>query len=130
MLAELCALHGSERVVFSLDLKAGKCLGPIDSWGTAEPAEIAAIAVSAGIKRLLVLDLAHVGTGAGSGTAPLCRHLTTAFPKLQLAAGGGIGSKKDLQSLADAGVQTVLIASALHDGRLTQWRGVRDEGTG
>jgi phosphoribosylformimino-5-aminoimidazole carboxamide ribotide isomerase len=118
VLHQLCRELGSECILFSLDLKAGRSLGRADSWVSADPLTIAHLAIAAGIRRLLVLDLAHVGAGTGTGTEELCDQLTHAYPDLRLAAGGGIGGRDDIQRLAASGVQTVLIASALHDGRL------------
>ena len=66
----------------------------------------------------MVLDLAQVGAGTGTGTEELCRHLAQAYPDAHLAAGGGIGGMDGLRRLEACGVQTVLIASALHDGRI------------
>jgi phosphoribosylformimino-5-aminoimidazole carboxamide ribotide isomerase len=117
-LAELCRAYGGERIVFSLDLRAGRSLGTREAWSSADPKEIAGLAVAAGARRLLVLDLAHVGTGMGTGTDDLCGFLARTYPQIQLAAGGGIASMADVDRLAAGGVGTVLIASALHDGRI------------
>jgi hypothetical protein len=38
---------------------------------------------------------------------------------LQIVAGGGVRSAADLRSLSAAGCDAALVASALHDGRLT-----------
>jgi phosphoribosylformimino-5-aminoimidazole carboxamide ribotide isomerase len=119
VLAALIEKYGSERIVFSLDLKAGKALGSREAWGTSDPEMIAREAYQVGIRRLLVLDLANVGGGKGPGTLELCRKLAATFPDLRLAAGGGIAGMADVLTLASSGVDTVLIASALHDGRIT-----------
>ena len=119
VLANLCAEYGSECIVFSLDLKAGISLGNKEVWASANPEEIAALAYTAGVRRILVLDLANVGAGKGTGTLELCRKLSSTYPQMKLAAGGGIAGMDDVQQLAASGVSTVLIASALHDGRIT-----------
>jgi phosphoribosylformimino-5-aminoimidazole carboxamide ribotide isomerase len=119
-LERLCQNHGSERVVFSLDLKAGLALGKADAWSSSDPMKLAASAIAIGVRRLLVLDLTHVGMGTGTGTERLCSQLAAAFPDVQLAAGGGVASMEDLDRLAGCGVQDVLVASALHDGRITK----------
>jgi phosphoribosylformimino-5-aminoimidazole carboxamide ribotide isomerase len=120
VLEKLCREHGRERVVFSLDLRTGVSLGKAEAWSEREPGEIARRAVAAGVERLLVLDLARVGAGTGTGTEDLCAQLATDYPHLRLAAGGGIGGMEDVRRLTACGVQTVLVASALHDGRITQ----------
>jgi len=45
--------------------------------------------------------------------------LATTFPGVEISAGGGVRGVEDLSRLRDGGVQNVLVASALHDGRLT-----------
>jgi len=111
-----------ERVVFSLDLKAGVPLRP---WpGLADPLAIARQAIALGVQRLIVLDLARVGEGAGTGTDDLCRQLAREFPAVDLIAGGGVSNVDDVRRLAELGVKGVLVASALHDGRITPTTGV------
>ena len=108
------------RILFSLDLKEGQVLSRIDGWSSLPPHEIAALAWTAGISRFIVLDLADVGTDAGTRTLDLCRRLRQAYPEMELVAGGGVRNLEDLTQLADAGCDAALVASALHDGRLTQ----------
>jgi phosphoribosylformimino-5-aminoimidazole carboxamide ribotide isomerase len=120
VLERLCGEHGSERIVFSLDLKAGLSLGKKELWPSGDPERLAASAIASGARRLLVLDLAHVGLGTGTGTEKLCSRLAEAFPHVPLAAGGGVGGMDEVGRLAACGAQVVLIASALHDGRITK----------
>jgi phosphoribosylformimino-5-aminoimidazole carboxamide ribotide isomerase len=101
---------GSERVVFSLDLREGV---PIRDWPDPVPT-----AVGLGISRLIVLDLARVGGGTGTGTDELCRELASTYPQVEVIAGGGIAGPEDLRQLKACGVKGVLVASALHDGRI------------
>jgi phosphoribosylformimino-5-aminoimidazole carboxamide ribotide isomerase len=117
-LADACRDPG-ERVVFSLDLKAGAPLGDTSAWQGTGAAGIAVQAVAVGVKRLLVLDLSRVGEGQGTGTEELCRWLTEHHPAVQVAAGGGVRGLADLRRLRACGVGTALVASALHDGGLT-----------
>jgi len=117
-LADLIAAVGPERLIFSLDLKSGRPLTEAPAWQTLTPAQIAVIALRLGVRRMIVLDLAAVGTGRGAGTESLCRELRCRDPKLQIIAGGGVRGVDDLRSLARAGCDAALVASALHDGRL------------
>ncbi len=64
-----------------------------------------------------MLDLARIGGGRGVDLV-LVAALRHAFPHVELLAGGGIGTPRDLERLADAGLDGALIASALHDGRV------------
>jgi phosphoribosylformimino-5-aminoimidazole carboxamide ribotide isomerase len=119
VLGDLCGEYSADRVLFSLDLKAGMPLQPAPAWQATQPFEIAAEAIGLGVRRVLVLDLARVGVGSGPGTEALCRQIAAAYAHVELAAGGGIRNTDDLQSLAAAGVTTALVASALHDGTFT-----------
>ncbi len=108
----------SSRLVFSLDLRAGQPLCSGTSWPSA-PFQIAEQVVEAGITRMIVLDLAQVGTSNGVSTRALCRQLRRDFPHLELITGGGVRSAADLEDLANDQVDGVLIASALHNGQLS-----------
>jgi len=118
-LAEMCRVVGAERLVFSLDLKAGQPLTSAAAWQGLSAEQIAGVALRAGVRRMIVLDLSKVGMGGGVGTETLCRTLRGLAPSLEIIAGGGVRSAADLESLARAGCNAALVASALHDGRLT-----------
>jgi phosphoribosylformimino-5-aminoimidazole carboxamide ribotide isomerase len=118
VLASLCRVLGGERVVFSLDLHDGKPLGDSKHWQGADPWSIAAQAVDTGIGTLIVLDLARVGGGGGTGTENLCARLAAAYPEVAIIAGGGIRGLADVRALRQRAVSGVLVSSALHDGRL------------
>jgi phosphoribosylformimino-5-aminoimidazole carboxamide ribotide isomerase len=108
-----------DRLVFSLDLRSGAPLGKAEVWEESDPWSIAARAVSVGVRRLLVLDLARVGANAGTGTEELCGRLATAYPGVEVWAGGGVRGMHDLRRLQHCCVRVALVASALHDGVLT-----------
>jgi phosphoribosylformimino-5-aminoimidazole carboxamide ribotide isomerase len=118
-LAETLAVYG-ERVMFSLDLRNGAPLGRLDGWQRPDAHGISAEAVALGVRRLLVLDLARVGVGAGIGTEELCALLASMYPDVEIVAGGGIRDRADLLKLKQCGVSAVLVASALHTGRITR----------
>jgi phosphoribosylformimino-5-aminoimidazole carboxamide ribotide isomerase len=106
--------------VFSLDLMHGRPLTKIPALAELDPETIADRFVGAGKSCLIVLDLAAVGVGAGVPTLDLCRRLRQKYPKLQLVSGGGVRGVDDLKQLRDAGCDYALVASALHDGRITR----------
>jgi phosphoribosylformimino-5-aminoimidazole carboxamide ribotide isomerase len=98
----------SERVALSLDYRGDKLLGPGGIWDLPElwPA------------RVIVMTLAQVGSNLGpdfSRIAKVKRHM----PGKSIYAAGGVRGAFDLMRLKKAGLSGVLIASALHDGRLT-----------
>ena len=111
---------GGERVLFGLDLRGGRLRGADDdaaaAWGTPEHA--VRVAAETGVAGVLVLDTAAVGTGRGVPTLPLCRTLRAAFPGLRLLTGGGVRGPADVTAAGEAGVDELLVATALHDGRL------------
>lgn len=109
----------ADRIVFSLDLKDGQPLGDPVAWENASSDEIAARVVGLGVQRLIVLDLARVGVGSGTGTEEICGRLTRRFPEVEVIAGGGVRNAADLCRLEQIGVRGALVASALHDGTLS-----------
>lgn len=109
-----------ERVIFSLDLKGGRPITSIDAWREASPDEIAQQIIEVGVRRLIVLDLADVGVGQGTGTLELVERLHARYPQVEITAGGGVRGVDDLRRLAAAGCASALVASALHDARLTR----------
>jgi phosphoribosylformimino-5-aminoimidazole carboxamide ribotide isomerase len=116
-LRDIAHAIGSERLVFSLDLRDGEpVLRPGASHQAAPPA-LAAAAISAGAAAILVLDLARIGTGGGVDVALLAA-IRLSHPEVELLAGGGVGGLRDLERLADAGCDAALVATALHDGRV------------
>jgi phosphoribosylformimino-5-aminoimidazole carboxamide ribotide isomerase len=118
MLEQCVARFGEQRAVFSLDVESGRPRTRIAPLRELSPLQIADMAIAAGFRRLIVLELTSVGTGQGPVTAPLCRLLRSAHRDLELVSGGGVRSLADVHALLDAGCDQVLVASALHDGRL------------
>ncbi len=119
-LLELCGALSPSRVAFSLDLRDGRPIGDSNAWQSRDPWHIALRAIDARVQRVIVLDLARVGMGGGTGTEDLCRRLKTTFPHVEVIAAGGIRGIEDLQRLSRAGIDAALVASALHNARLTR----------
>ena len=110
---------GSERVIFSLDLKSGHPIRKFDDMISDDPVDIGCAAIESGIRELIVLDLAAVGVASGPTTLEICQSLRDFAPKLKLITGGGVRSSDDLSTLRSAGIDGVLVASALHDGSIS-----------
>lgn len=108
-----------EQLIFSLDLRQRALNTRIETIRRGGVHELIARVQDAGFGRLIVLDLADVGVNAGVSTLDLVSDLRSRYPALHLTAGGGVRGKADLAALRAAGAHAVLIASALHDGRLT-----------
>jgi phosphoribosylformimino-5-aminoimidazole carboxamide ribotide isomerase len=101
--------------IFSLDLRDGQPLADCTAWGTTDPLLIAERAIAAGIRRMIVLDLARVGRTDGPGTEDLVHALIHRFTGIDVFVGGGVRDRDDLERLESIGVAGVLVASALHD---------------
>jgi phosphoribosylformimino-5-aminoimidazole carboxamide ribotide isomerase len=113
VLVEACQCN-ADRIVFSLDLKGGKPLGNLADWPSDNPLSIARTAIQAGIKRILLLDLSHVGMNKGVGCLELARELLQRFPVMEVTIGGGVRNATDLVTLKEIGVSAALVATALH----------------
>jgi phosphoribosylformimino-5-aminoimidazole carboxamide ribotide isomerase len=104
-------------LVLSLDLRSGRVLSPDPELARLGAADALAQLTQAGVREVIVLDLARVGSGAGPDVA-LMRELSARFPELELLAGGGVRDVADLGALAEAGTAGALVATALHRGDL------------
>jgi phosphoribosylformimino-5-aminoimidazole carboxamide ribotide isomerase len=94
-------------LVLSLDFKGGAFLGPADL--IERPALWP--------ERVIVMSLERVGSGQGPDLARLA-HLQADTPGKRFYAAGGVRHPADLEDLERLGVAGVLLATALHAGRL------------
>lgn len=98
--------------VLSLDYRAGRFLGPADLENDTR----------AWPNRLIVMDLAAVGVAGGPAFARIdalmARAQHAGRRDIAFYAAGGVRDEADLAALAERNVRGVLVASALHDGRL------------
>jgi phosphoribosylformimino-5-aminoimidazole carboxamide ribotide isomerase len=118
-LAEIVECAGRDRVIFSVDLDRGRArVAPGSEWPDIEPLEIASLVVEVGVRRLILLDLARVGTGLGIGTELFLGKIRTRYPGAAITVGGGIRGVADVLAVADRGASAVLVGSAIHDGRI------------
>jgi len=118
-LGEIVDWAGAERVVFSLDLFDGRPrMAAQAAWAADDPCALAREAIAHGVCQLLLLDLSRVGTGRGLGTDCLMASIRRAHPRVRLSVGGGISRIEEVLALRNAGAATVLVGSALHDGRI------------
>lgn len=105
-------------VVLSVDLRDGRLISPDPDLADREPKAAAPLARSLGVHELLVIDLARVGSGAGPPLDAVAE-LASALPGVAIYAGGGVRDDADLRALESAGAVGALVATALHDGRIT-----------
>ena len=110
-------LFGSERIIVSLDLRDNEVLfkWPLgrSNDATSLLEEFSKMVVSDAI----ILDLSRVGSNEGVNIDFLKRLLKAST--MNLYVGGGVRSISDLLKLKELGVFGVLMASALHSGKIS-----------
>jgi phosphoribosylformimino-5-aminoimidazole carboxamide ribotide isomerase len=115
--AEAVKSFGSEKVMVSLDLMNGQVLGKFKLGALVDPMALLREFQDLGVSQIIVLDLAKVGSEEGVNTQFLKE--VTRNIKAQVYAGGGVRDVKDLVTLKDLGVFGVLVATALHSGKIS-----------
>ena len=98
----------SDRAVLSLDFRGEAFLGPAELLDDA----------ARWPRRVVVMTLAKVGSGAGPDLARLAAIAGRAGGRSVFAA-GGVRDVADVAALRDAGIAGALVSTALHDGRLS-----------
>jgi phosphoribosylformimino-5-aminoimidazole carboxamide ribotide isomerase len=101
--------------VLSVDLREGRTLSPDPRLAGLPALDAVALLHRSGLREVIVLDLARVGSGAGPDVAAIAE-IHAAFPELELLAGGGVRDATDLRALARAGAAGALVGTALHRG--------------
>jgi phosphoribosylformimino-5-aminoimidazole carboxamide ribotide isomerase len=114
---EAVRLFGSARVVVSLDLKGDKVLVRLGFAGCKNPMCLLREFKEMGVSQVIVLDLARVGSGEGVNVDFLKKVIDDLG--VDVYVGGGVRDIKDLIELNSLGVSGVLVASALHSGKIS-----------
>lgn len=104
----VASLSHDPRVILSLDFRGDTFQGP--------PALLATPAIWP--QTVIAMTLAKVGSGAGPDMARLAQIKAAAGARAVYAA-GGLRGLADAHALQAAGITGALVATALHDGRLT-----------
>jgi phosphoribosylformimino-5-aminoimidazole carboxamide ribotide isomerase len=102
------ALKNDPRVILSLDFRGDAFIGPASLLATPDIWP----------RRVIVMTLARVGSDMGPDVPRLRSIQRTAGNRLLFAA-GGVRDAGDLRTLKEGGIAGALVASSLHDGRLT-----------
>lgn len=105
-------------VVLSVDLRDGRLISRDPELAGRGPAAAAPLARALNVRELLVIDLARVGSGSGPPLDAVAE-LAAALPGVAIYAGGGVRDDADLRALESAGAAGALVATALHERRLT-----------
>jgi HisA/HisF family protein len=101
--------RGGQRAILSLDFRHGRPLDPASCWSDASlwPAKV------------IVMTLDRVGAFAGPDLETLAEVRARA-PQAAVVGAGGIRNVDDLVTVARAGADAWLVASAIHDLRISQ----------
>ena len=110
--------------IFSLDKKGNSVITQPGELSETSPLELVHMAYDRGVRNLIVLDLDSVGTMSGfaddaDGLGPLIQEISSELTDLRMISGGGVRDVSDVQALLNVGCQHVLVASAIHDCKLT-----------
>ena len=108
---------GFEKVVVSLDLMNGKVLSGFNLGKLSEPMKFLHELKTLGVSQIIVLDLSKVGSREGTNLAVLQKVLS--HIKIDVLVGGGVRDITDLIELKNLGVSAVLVATALHSGKIS-----------
>jgi phosphoribosylformimino-5-aminoimidazole carboxamide ribotide isomerase len=108
MASDVLAQLGPRGCVLSLDYREERFLGPPALEARAELWP----------DRVIVMTLSRVGTNAGPDIERLCRTRERANAR-RIFAAGGVRDRADIDRLVASGIAGALVATALHDGRLT-----------
>jgi phosphoribosylformimino-5-aminoimidazole carboxamide ribotide isomerase len=98
----------NKRTILSLDFRGDAFLGPVSLLNNTNTWPM----------KIIVMTLARVGTASG----PDMNRLTTIKSRVvnrQIYAAGGVRDANDLALLARAGIAGALVATSLHNGKLT-----------
>ncbi len=113
---EAVTAFGSARVLVSLDLKGDKVLVRPGFDGCTDAMCLLAEFKDMSVTQVIVLDLARVGSGEGVNVDFIRKVLAS---EMEVYVGGGVRDTADLVELKGLGVSGVLVASALHSGKIS-----------
>ena len=110
--------------IFSLDRKAGKLLTRPGNLAEATPFELIQDVYEKGVRELILLNLESVGTMSGCADSEnefgsLIQEIKQELPEIKITSGGGARHASDSQMLLELGCEHVLVASAIHQCKLT-----------
>ena len=108
---------GEKRVIVSVDLKGGELLSRSEKIRSMNPLRLVETLEEMGVARVIVLDLARVGSEQGANMGVVMEVLEKTG--VEVITGGGMRGIGDLDEARDLGVSAALIATVLHTGKLT-----------
>ncbi len=118
MVREVCRKHGSQRVVVSVDAKAGSVA--LQGWteeSTITVLELARQMAQIGVSRLLYTDISRDGALTGPDFRTNDRLVKETG--LAVLASGGVASIGHIKELQSTGVEGVIVGRALYTGAVS-----------
>jgi phosphoribosylformimino-5-aminoimidazole carboxamide ribotide isomerase len=116
LVGEIVDILGSENVIISLDLVDKRILSGFELSELADPLTFLHNIEKIGISQIIILDLAKVGSGQGVDIPFVLEVLKNV--KSDVFVGGGVRDITELKALKEKGIYGVLVATALHTGRI------------
>lgn len=110
-------LYGGQKIIVGADVLNTKVC--IQGWKKVTDTTIFQLVENYGgeIRNLMCTDISRDGMLEGPATE-LYRELMERYPDVNLIASGGVGSAADLEELAAAGVQSVIVGKAIYEKKI------------
>ena len=123
-LQDIINCYGADRLVVSLDTQDSKVLSAAPELCNLEVPQALCLLREFGIRHYILLELQKVGTSAGLNKELIKECLSVLdFQSPERGSsffiGGGVSGYEDLHWLREMGVSGAIVATAFHDGRLT-----------
>ncbi|SPF36717.1 conserved hypothetical protein [Candidatus Desulfosporosinus infrequens] len=123
-LQDIINCYGADRLVVSLDSKDSKVISAAPELSNMGVPQALCLLREFGIRHYILLELQKVGTSAGLNKELIKECLSVLDVQFQergssFFIGGGVSGYEDLHWLREMGVSGAIVATALHDGRLT-----------
>ena len=110
--------YGSDAICLALDVninETGEKIVAVSGWqsgGGKTLESLVAEFTEVGLKHALVTDISRDGTLKGANNE-LYQEISTAYPKINWQASGGIATLADVQAVKDSGANGIIIGKAL-----------------
>lgn len=110
--------YGSDAICLALDVninQTGEKIVAVSGWqsgGGKTLESLVAEFTEVGLKHALVTDISRDGTLKGANNE-LYQEISTAYPKINWQASGGIATLADVQAVKDSGANGIIIGKAL-----------------
>ncbi len=110
---------GGERIILAADVTGGQVR--VAAWEEESGKTIHGLLdefIPNGLNTVLITDIERDGTLSGPAVE-LYAGLKKEYPEIEIIASGGIGTVSHIQSLADAGIQAVVLGKALYENKVS-----------